>query len=233
MTSVPPALSPDKPTDASEDAAVADEPAPSRAPRRALGVALLCGAAGAAVALVASGQVWSEATTTFAQSRLPVEVKGSEVTGLPSALALVGLAALVAVFAVRRAGRLVVAALLTLCGLGTAVSALLGARDTSALTEKASEAAGIAHAGVEAVHVHLWPYLSAAGGILLLFAGLLALGYRRSWPSMSGTSRYERTPGGRSGQGRPPKAPPAVDPDRPEDLWKALDRGEDPTGDRP
>ncbi|TXR91688.1 TIGR02234 family membrane protein, partial [Streptomyces sp. col6] len=25
------------------------------------------------------------------------------------------------------------------------------------------------------------------------------------------------------------KAPRAPDPDRPEDLWKALDRGEDPT----
>jgi uncharacterized membrane protein (TIGR02234 family) len=37
--------------------------------------------------------------------------------------------------------------------------------------------------------------------------------------------RYERgaTP-------QPRRKAPAVDPDRPEDLWKALDRGEDPTG---
>lgn len=38
-----------------------------------------------------------------------------------------------------------------------------------------------------------------------------------------GTPRAPRTP-------RPAKATaPAVDPDRPEDIWKALDRGEDPT----
>ncbi|NJA56452.1 TIGR02234 family membrane protein, partial [Streptomyces sp. NEAU-H3] len=30
-----------------------------------------------------------------------------------------------------------------------------------------------------------------------------------------------------------PRAPRrALDPDRPEDLWKAIDRGEDPTGER-
>ncbi|NEC77440.1 TIGR02234 family membrane protein, partial [Streptomyces rochei] len=28
----------------------------------------------------------------------------------------------------------------------------------------------------------------------------------------------------------PRRGPQTVDPDRPEDLWKALDRGEDPTG---
>ena len=42
---------------------------------------------------------------------------------------------------------------------------------------------------------------------------------------MSG--RYER-----DGTPRPRKAEP-VDPDRPEDMWKALDRGEDPTGPDP
>jgi uncharacterized membrane protein (TIGR02234 family) len=53
---------------------------------------------------------------------------------------------------------------------------------------------------------------------MLLCAGLLALSYGRQWPAMSG--RYERA-------GR--RAPRAVDPDRPEDVWRALDRGEDPT----
>jgi uncharacterized membrane protein (TIGR02234 family) len=54
-------------------------------------------------------------------------------------------------------------------------------------------------------------------------AGLLALRYGRLWPGMSG--RYER-----GGAPRPQRRPAPVDPDRPEDLWKALDRGEDPTG---
>ena len=54
---------------------------------------------------------------------------------------------------------------------------------------------------------------------------MLALRYGPSWPSMSGSGRYERD----RAAGRAPP-PPRVDPDRPEDLWKALDRGEDPTG---
>ena len=66
-----------------------------------------------------------------------------------------------------------------------------------------------------------WPYVTVAGGMLILLAGLLALRFGKRWPAMSG--RYER-----DGTPRPRKAA-VVDPDRPEDLWKALDRGEDPT----
>lgn len=198
----------------------------SRAARRALALALLAGAAGAALALVADGQVWSRSTASFAQGELPVEATGGDVTGLPSALALVGLAALVAVFAVRNAGRLLVAGLLTLCGAGTLLAALTGADDSGPLADKAAEASGLTRSAVEAVHVSAWPYLSAAGGALLLLAGVLALRYGPSWPSMSGSGRYERTTRGRRGT---PAPAPSVDPDRPEDLWKALDRGEDPT----
>ena len=241
MTSVPSARSSDadrEPATASDPdpgtapapgrdpAVTGDDPAArtrSRAARRALALALLCGALGAALALVASGQVWSHSTASFAQGKLPVEAKGSDVTGLPSALALVGLAALVAVFAVKRAARFTVAGLLTLCGLGTLVSALLSADDRGPLADKAARASGLADSGIAAVHVSAWPYLSAAGGVLLLAAGLVALRHGRGWPSMSGSGRYERAPR------RPRGAPAPLDPDRPEDLWKALDRGEDPT----
>lgn len=213
MTSVPSARSPDS----------ASAPAP-RTARRALALALLCGAAGAALALLASGQVWSHATASFAQGELPVQAEGGDVTGLPSALALVGLAALVAVFAVRRKSRVVVAGLLTMCGAGTLVSALLSAGDSAPLVEKASRAGGLAHTGLESVHVSAWPYVSAAGGALLLLAGALGVRYGPAWPSMSGSGRYERT-------SRKPRSAPAPVPEhRPEELWKALDRGEDPTG---
>jgi len=195
----------------------------SRAAGRALALALLFGAAGAAIALVAGGQVWSQSTASFAQGEVPVTAKGSDVTGLPSALALVGLAALVAVFAVKRKSRVVVAGLLTMCGAGTLVSPLLSADDRAPLAEKAAKASGLAQSGIEAVHVSAWPYFSAVGGALLLLAGVLAVRYGPSWPSMSGSARYERT------SRRPRSAPAPVDPDRPEDLWKALDRGEDPT----
>ncbi|WP_181769156.1 TIGR02234 family membrane protein, partial [Streptomyces albidus (ex Kaewkla and Franco 2022)] len=173
------------------------------------------------------GQVWSHSTASFAQGELPVKAKGSDVTGLPSALALVGLAALVAVFAVKRKSRALVAGLLTMCGAGALTSTLLSADDSAPLADKAAKASGLAHSGIEAVHVSAWPYVSAVGGALLLLAGALSVRYGPAWPSMSGSGRYERTPR------RPRSAPAPVDPDRPEDLWKALDRGEDPTGGTP
>jgi uncharacterized membrane protein (TIGR02234 family) len=191
--------------------------------RRGLAPALLLGAVGATVVLLASGRPWAEGSAALAGGALALTAKGSEVTGVPTALAVVGLAALVAVFAVRRKGRLVVSALLALSGAGAAATALLGASDRAALDAKAAAATGDAGAAVTGLSHTAWPYLTAAAGLLILLAGALALRYGSRWPAMSG--RYERP--GPSGARRP-----EVDPDRPEDLWKALDRGEDPT-DRP
>lgn len=195
----------------------------SRAP---LAAALLSGALGAAVVLVSAGRTWAEgeAATPVADATLPVTAGGRDVTGLPSALAIVGLAALVAVFAVRRTGRTVVAALLTLCGVGVIAASAAGASDTAALDDQAAEAAGLADAAVHAVSHSAWPWVSLAGGVLLLVAGVLALRYGSGWPAMSG--RYER-PGGTAAA--PPRRGAPADPERPEELWKALDRGEDPT----
>ncbi|WP_172384013.1 TIGR02234 family membrane protein [Streptomyces sp. MNP-20] len=189
--------------------------------RRSLAAALLLGAAGAALALLASRQSWAHGSTAVAGGDFPLTAKGSDVTGVPAALAIVGLAALVAVFAVRRAGRVLVSALLALSGVGIAVAALLGASDRAALDDKAATASGDAAAEVAGLSHTGWPYAAVAAGVLILAAGLLALVRGRAWPAMSG--RYER-------DGAPrPRARRAPDPDRPEDLWKAIDRGEDPT----
>ncbi|MFB7331720.1 TIGR02234 family membrane protein [Streptomyces adustus] len=200
--------------------------APVRSGRRSLAVALPSGALGAAVALLATRQRWSQGTATVAGGDFPLTAKGSDVTGVPAALAIVGLAALVAVFAVRRTGRQLVSALLALSGAGIVAAALVGASDSSALDEKAAQASGDTSAVVAAFTHTAWPYVAAAGGVLILLAGLLALRYGPLWPVMSG--RYER-----NGKPRARRAAPAVDPDRPEDIWKALDRGEDPTGTDP
>ncbi|WP_330176305.1 TIGR02234 family membrane protein [Streptomyces sp. NBC_01498] len=201
---------------------------------RSLGVALLLGAAGSAVVLIASGQTWAEGSAVVAGGRVPLDAGGRDVTGVPAALAVAGLAALVAVFAVRTAGRTLVAGLLALSGAGATAAALVGATDGAALDDRAARTTGDTAATVDALTHTAWPYVTAAGGLLILLAGLLALRYGSHWPSMSG--RYERdgTPRAarvRAPATRPAKAPgPAADPDRPEDMWKALDRGEDPTG---
>ncbi|WP_018545648.1 TIGR02234 family membrane protein [Streptomyces sp. LaPpAH-108] len=196
--------------------------APLRASRRSLAAALLFGALGAAVALLATRQRWSEGTATVAGGTFPLTAKGSDITGVPAALAVVGLAALVAVFAVRRAGRLAVAGLLALSGAGIVAAALAGVSDGSALDEQAARTTGDTSATVAALTHTGWPYVAAVGGVLILLAGVLALRYGRLWPAMSG--RYER------GTERPRRTARPVDPERPEEMWKALDRGEDPTG---
>ncbi|WFB10063.1 TIGR02234 family membrane protein [Streptomyces sp. LX-29] len=197
-----------------------------RGGRRSLAIALLCGALGAALVLLATSRTWAEGTAAVAQGALPQHADGDDITGLPGALAVVGLAAMVAVFAVRRTGRVFVAGLLALCGAGIAVSAVMGASDTAALEEKASKATGLTDSSIQDVAHTAWPWVALAGGVLLLIAGALALGYGRRWPAMSG--RYERSGG--AARPRPHRSRPAPDPDRPEELWKALDRGEDPTG---
>ncbi|MBB1242882.1 TIGR02234 family membrane protein [Streptomyces durbertensis] len=203
----------------------AKPPTPSPgAARRALGVAVLGGALGAALVLIAAGQTWVEGHAVRGGGRLPLHATGSEVTGLPSALALVALAALVAVFAVRRAARTAVAVLLALCGLGVVASSVAATFDTATLDGKAAEATGLVGATATDVTFSAWPYVAAVGGVLLLLAGVLAQRFGPAWPAMGG--RYERS-GGRRVTRRP------ADPERPDELWRALDRGEDPTGGRP
>jgi hypothetical protein len=55
-----------------------------------------------------------------------------------------------------------------------------------------------------------WPALCAVGGLAVAAVGALAVVRGRGWPGMD--TRYER-----------------AEPQRSDDLWAALDRGEDPT----
>lgn len=215
----------------------APPPHPDGVPRpehatRALAATLLLGVLGASLTLFAASKTWTSGTAAFAGTQAHVHATGSRTTALPGALALVALAALVAVFAVRRAGRYAVCGLLTLCGAGVVAADLARRGDHGAVDDAATTATGLSHATAEHVTTTAWPLLSVAAGVLILLAGLLALRYGRHWPAMSG--RYDRAgapggPGARAaaGSARPVAVP--VDLDRSEDVWKALDRGEDPT----
>ncbi|MER6912902.1 TIGR02234 family membrane protein [Streptomyces sp. NPDC000594] len=190
--------------------------------RRSLVAALVLGAAGAGVVLLSSGRTWAEGNAAVVGGALPVTADGGEVTGLPTALAVVSLAALVAVFAVRGVGRILVSALLVLSGAAAGTMSYLAGTADDALSDKAIRTTGDSAVVLSGLSHTAWPYVSVAGAVLLLLAGVLALRHGSSWPAMSG--RYER-----DGSPRSARTPATTDPDRPEDLWKALDRGEDPT----
>ncbi len=210
-------------SDTPRPAARTDARPPGPARRGSLVAALLLGALGVALVLLAAGRTWATGSAPAAGALIPVRVSGKDVTGLPDALALVGLAALVAVFAVRGAARTAVCALLTLAGAATVWSAVAGAAGTAALDAAAARASGLTATTVRHAGHTAWPWIAAAGGLALAAAGMLALLRSRDWPAMS--SRYERDGAPRSR--RVPRAP--ADPRHPAELWKALDRGEDPT----
>jgi uncharacterized membrane protein (TIGR02234 family) len=195
----------------------------SPAGRASLVAAWVLGGAGAAVVLWAAGETWARGKApSAAGSLLPVSVSGKAVTGLPDALALVALAALVAVFAVRGVGRVVLCGLLTLCGAGATGTAAAGAFATGSLNAAAAKASGLTGTTArDAAHTG-WPWIAVLGGVLLFACGVLALLRSRAWPAMS--ARYER-----DGASRPRAARRTPDPEHPAELWKALDRGEDPT----
>jgi uncharacterized membrane protein (TIGR02234 family) len=179
---------------------------------------LLLTVLGAVLVLTAVSRVWATGTVAgVTGGALDVSVTGSTVSGLPTGLALAALAAAVAVFAVRGAGRVAVGLLLTLAGLGAAAGAALNAAGTTALHAEAARKLALAGARAEHVGHSVWPWLALLGGLLIAAAGLLTVRYGRSWPGMG--SRYDA----------PTRQAPARPSDAPADLWKALDRGEDPT----
>jgi uncharacterized membrane protein (TIGR02234 family) len=186
-------------------------------------VAALLAAAGAGLILASDGRGWATATVT-APVRLSVQTSGSNLTSLPYALGLAGLAGAVALFAVRRIGRYLVGAVLLGAGAGTvvAVATNLGRLDSAQLARTAEQTLGASAAQLGPVSNTAWPYVTLAGGVLVAFAGALTLVRGRSWTGLS--NRYERNTSAAA------SAPsPAADEQSARDLWDAINRGTDPT----
>ncbi|MEY9874905.1 putative membrane protein (TIGR02234 family) [Streptacidiphilus sp. MAP12-33] len=220
------------PTDPTDPTGAERQPSvPARAGRRSLALTLLFAVAGATLLLVAAGQTW---VTGHAQAQgvtRTVVAQGGEVTGVPGAMALVGLASVVAVFAVRGRGRKLLGVLVALAGVGavaTAVSGALGS-ESHALDEKASRSVGLSDIAVSSLTHTGWPWAAVVGGLLVVAAGASTVLRGRDWPGMS--ARYD-APAGKRGvaaSARKGTAASAPAQQTPADLWKALDRGEDPT----
>lgn len=187
-------------------------------PRRELATAIASCLLGAAVVLVAAGRPWTSLTLSQGALLPPLQLApaGRALDPAAGALGLVGLAGVVALAATRRRGRLVVGALLGLAGGGVAVTSVrtgLGLRaavERSGLLERVTGATPPLPGSMSAT---AWPWLSAAGGVLLVLAGILVISRGPAWAALS--ARYE-TPARRPEPGEA-------------SLWEALDRGEDPT----
>jgi uncharacterized membrane protein (TIGR02234 family) len=179
---------------------------------RSKGLAFGCLLAGAALALIASAQPWWRGLGDGAA----VKVTGSEATGgLSQALAIVALAATLLMLALRSRGRRVVAALLLLFGVGTALTGGFW------LQPRPNAVRGqLGHAGVLddlGLTATAWPWLYALAGVLIAAAAVLTMIFAASWPN--GSDRFEKGPG---------KVQASEDP---AELWKAMDAGVDPTTD--
>jgi uncharacterized membrane protein (TIGR02234 family) len=198
--------------------------------RRNYALALLLGAAGAALALLAVRQGWARAV--YAAPRpLPsqsITVSGQDVAPAAGALALAGLACLAAIIATRGVVRRAAGVVLALCGAGTAVavSGSLGAsRVIAAAATKVSSPASVASGGAgsttggtsspgavvtggSSAHVVMlgvpWRVAVFAGAAAIIASGLLTAWRGARWPVMSG--RYERSAGRPAGAARPSPA---------------------------
>jgi len=209
----------------SEDAATVTEQTPVRPARRAArakATAALLAALGSGLTLLTIGRGWAHGDVTTPIT-FGVSASGSQLTGVPYALGLAGLAGSVALLAVRDLGRYLIGALLALAGAGTvyAVADRLHSLDAALRTSAASQGLGT-DAVISNVHNTAWPYLTVVGGALLCLAGIYTLARGRGWSGLG--NRYEAPAASAPG--------PVAPADREvtsRDIWDAQGRGNDLT----
>jgi len=187
----------------------------------------------AAGALLISTRIWQTVVTARPRPLADdvLGLNGRTVDAAPTALALVALAGVVALIATRGWWRRLIGGVLVLAGAGLVWWSLAGRTAVSAARARAlvtgrHSGVGVDDAVVPQVTVHsVWPVLSAACGVLVVLAGLLAVLRGHRWTAMS--ARYEpqraqRTADAPAGD-RPAELPSSTA------MWSALERGDDPT----
>ena len=194
-------------------------PAPMTTARREFMLALLAGAVGAGLVVLAVRQAWAHAVFTPPRP-LPAQdiaVTGQQLVPLASALALAALACLAAVIATRSVLRRAVGVLLAVLGAATAAavlaslraSAVLAAARASALsgplggsTTSGAPSGGAVHEIVVAGPGQVimagapWRAAAIAGAIAIVLAGVATAWLGPRWPVMS--ARFERPSPARS-----------------------------------
>lgn len=198
--------------------------------RAAYALALLMDALGAGAALLIALRPWQTIVTPRPAPLHDdvLHLSGRTVDAAPTALALVALAGVVAVFATRGTVRRIIGVVLALAGAGVVWRSLDAAGAVSAGRARALVSAHHRAVVVTGTRPRIdvagsWPALSVVAGVVVLLAGALVAWQGHRWLTMS--ARYE------------PTAAREEDEDTRErtrqraaaTLWSALDRGEDPT----
>lgn len=171
---------------------------------------LATGVLGAGAALLASGQTWITATTTA--RGLPSTTQsliGEQLAPAAFACGLACLAGIAGLLATRGVIRRLVAVVVTGCGVGAVVSVLSGLGSDAAL----HQVTGASGAGGVLLQSTAWPWVACAGAALATVFGVVAFVRAPRWPGMG--RRYD--------------APRQAASDPETDMWRALDRGDDPT----
>jgi uncharacterized membrane protein (TIGR02234 family) len=212
------------------------------------GAALLAGAVGAGLILLAVKERWAEAVFTPPKPLSPqvVNVSGADLVPLAGALALAALAGLAAVIATRGVLRRVSGVLLAIFGAGAGAAATAAVTAASVVSVAASHIASpesaavsgqagsttsgssggtpivVSGAGHAIMNGTPWRVAVLAGALLVFLAGLATMLRGPRWPVMS--ARYElphrQAPGATA---------PAARPADSASMWESLSGGADPT----
>jgi uncharacterized membrane protein (TIGR02234 family) len=227
-----------------------------RSARQALAMTLLLGAAGSAIAFLATRQGWAQVRTSPPRP-LPASVltvTGAALVPYADALVIAGLASLAAVLATRNAWRRVSGLILAALGAGLAASAFTLSKAAAVAAAAASvgpasnPGAGSVTQGSSASppvpdvvgatpHVMLiaagWQATVVVGALAMIAAGLLVAVNPARMAVMS--RKYDAPEGAvgpqemRSRAGRSRAAEPEPTPADSASIWEALSRGDDPT----
>lgn len=218
---------------------VPQETEPAQAGRREFTLALLLGAAGGGLILLALRQVWAHAVYTPPHPfpAQDIAVSGQHLVPLASGLAIAALACLAAVIATRGLLRRAVGVLLAVIGIGAVVATAAAVTSGAVLAAAASSASStgifsgsttggatsstLVFTGGAAGHAVItglpWRAAAVAGALAIMLAGLATAWRGTRWPVMS--ARYEQ-PAERAAR-RAEQGSAA--------MWESLSRDVDPT----
>jgi uncharacterized membrane protein (TIGR02234 family) len=232
---------------------------PAQAAKREYGFALLAGAVGAGLILLAVRQQWAQAVFPEPKplTSQVIDVSGSDLVPLAGALALAALAGLAAVIATKGVFRRAAGVLLALFGAGAGAAVLTSVTAATVVSVAASKvaspesaavsgAAGSTTSGSSAGGSFVvsgsagqaimtgtpWHAAVLVGALLVVLAGLATMLRGADWPVMS--ARYDAPTGHGDRVGDPAGAGQArAGGQRPApdaaSMWESLNGGQDPT----